>query len=300
MKILIGKLGFLFKGRMKKKLLGRKNLNIIAATSLSIFSLLAVFTGAYAWFVSKLNQSPESASFNIYHDDSAITTLSCYAIKYDGVYGAMATKLVSGQEHSVTMSEYDYIFQDKNINTPLFFRIEIDGFNTNKDLEINIPASGSYLASGQNYIDNKLSNVVCAKFSYGLKINGNVVPDTYVLTDNTIVGGDVKTIYEGMRDNMRTVNGTPFVKSASQKDSQISLTINHNDLYQSSNIVHRDVDGDGVDEDIVVIYVVFDYYVTSSTNLVEDYIESYTSSGLEYSLTFEPDIGLITLRDTGA
>ena len=123
MKILIGKLGFLFKGRMKKKLLGRKNLNIIAATSLSIFSLLAVFTGAYAWFVSKLNQSPESASFDIYHDDSAITTLSCYAIKYDGVYGAMATKLVSGQEHSVNMSEYDYIFQDKNINTPLFFRI---------------------------------------------------------------------------------------------------------------------------------------------------------------------------------
>lgn len=283
-----------------KKVLGKKNLKIIAASAMTIFSLFAVVTGAYSWFVSKMTFSQTGSNFGIYYDDSSITTLSCYAIKYDGVYGALATKLINGQDNDINMSEYDYILRDRNVNTPLFFRIEMTGFDENKDLQISIPCSGSYLANGQTYINNYLSNVVCAKFSHGLLIDDTLIPDTYVLTDNVIEGGDVKTIYEGMRDNMRSEEGTPFVKSSSQKDSTIQLTIDHSELYQSGNISQRDVDGDGNLDDIVVIYLAFDYYVTNTTNLVEDYILSYEGTEVEHSLSFQSDIGAMTLKDIEA
>ena len=282
------------------KLFGKRSLKIIAASAMTVFSLLAATLGAIAWFASKRNESANSDEFAIYHDTSMITTISCYAIKYDGVYGAMAKKLVSGADNEYKMSEYDYILRDKNINTPLFLRVEITGFDTNKDLQISIPCTGAYLTNGQNYINPYLSNVVCSKFSYGLLINNNVVPDTYVLEDNEIVGGDVNTIYMGMRDRVASMEGTPFVKSSSQKDNNVNLTLDHTTLYQSSNIVSRDVDGDGNNEDIVVIYLVFDYYETNSVNLVEDYVNSYDGLGLDYSLNFDSDIGLITIRDKEA
>ena len=283
-----------------KRVLGKKNLKIIAASAMTIFSLFAVVTGAYSWFVSKMTFSQTGSNFGIYYDDSSITTLSCYAIKYDGVSGALAKKLINGQDNDVSMSEYDYILRDRNVNTPLFFRIEMTGFDVNKDLQITIPCSGSYLVNGQTYIDNKLSNVVCAKFSHGLLIDETLTPDTYILSGDKIEGGNAKTIYEGMRDNMRSEEGTPFVKNSSQKDSTIQLTIDHSELYQSGNISHRDADGDGNLDDIVVIYLAFDYYVTNTTNLVEDYVLSYEGTGIDHSLSFQSDIGAMTLKDIEA
>lgn len=281
------------------RILTKRNKKVIAAAALTIFSLFVAMTGAFAWFASKMNLSSTGSDFSVHHDDSKVTTLSCYAIKYDGVFGAYANKISDGSQ-SVKMSEYDYILRDKNINTPLFLRIELTGFDSNKDLQVNIPASGSYLVPNQTYIDNKLSNVICAKFSYGLKLNNTLVTDDYVLSGDEIVGGDVKTIYEGMRDNVSGVTGTTFVKSSTQKDRLIQLSLNHTDLYNPSNIVKRDIDDDGVLEDIVVVYVVIDYYDTSSSNLVEDYVNSYSGSGIEYSLTFDSDIGAMTLRDIEA
>ena len=279
------------------KRIGRKNMKIIAATAMTIFSLFAATIGAFAWFTSKLTSANNATSFDIYYDSTTISTISCYAIKYDGVYGAWAKRFVSGENNDIKMSEYDYILRDKNINTPLFLRIEITGFDANKDLQISIPCHGNYYADGESYIEPNLSNVVCSKFNFGLSINNQVVADNYVLENDEIYGGDVTTIYKGMRDRVANVEGTPFVKSSTQKDTIVQLTLDHTALYQSSNIVSRDVDNDGVNDDIVVIYLVFDYFETNTTNLIDNYIDSYNGTSIDYSSTFSPDIGLISLKD---
>ncbi len=265
---------------------------------MTIFSLMACFTATYAWFAAKRTQDEGVNDFGVGSDDSDITAISCYAIKYDGVYGASATQLVSGQQHNVVMSEYDTIFTDKNVNTPLFLRIEIAGFNTSKDLQITIPSSGDYYKENTTNIDNKLSNIVCAKFSTGLKqSNGSVIADNYVLPDSNqpLTGSDITAIYTGMRDNVSGVTGTPFVKSSSQKDREITITLPSTEVYKSGFVLNRVIDGEATD--YVVIYLAFDYYVTNTTNLVEDYITSY--HGALHSKTFAPDIGMITLRDVG-
>lgn len=282
-----------------KKLRKQKNLKLIAATGVTIFSLFAAVTGAFAWFTSINSARNNVGGFGVFHDDSQVTTLSCYAIKYDGIYGGRATNITDGSQN-VKMSEYDYILRDKNINTPLFLRIEIGGFDSSKDLQVNIPCTGSYYVENQTYIANNLSNVVCAKFSYGLKLNGSLVPDTYTLSGDEVEGGDAKTVYEGMRDHASEISGTPFVRNAPIKDSSIQLTLDHEDVYDPDYLIQRDYDEDGDLDDVAIIYVVFDYYDIGAINLVEDYVESYDGSGLDYSLSFSADISIMTLKDIEA
>ena len=281
---------------MKKT--GKKSFKIVAATGMTIFSLFACFYASFAWFMSNNKVENPTSGFNVQSDSSEITTISCYAIQYDGIYGASATRLVSGQPHNISMSEYDYILRDKNVNTPLFLRIEMAGFNKTKDLQISIPCSGAYKTGNNAYIDNNLSNVVCTKFSYGLLVNGNVVKDDYDLTGDPEDDAEAaSTIYTGMRDRMAGVDGTPFVVSSSQKNSVVTLTLNHENVYDPNFLMETTLDGNTVEK--VVIYLEFDYYVTNTVNLVEDYVESYEDAGIEHNNRFYSDIGIISLKDIG-
>lgn len=283
---------------MKKKGTNKKNLKIIAATSMAIFSLFACFYASFAWFMANNQVNNPTDGFDIGTDNSQITTISCYAIQYDGVYGASATKLVSGQPHNINMSEYDYILRDKNVNTPLFLRIEMAGFDKTKDLQITIPATGAYKTGNNTYIDNNLSNVVCAKFSYGLLVDGDVVKDNYNLTGNAEDdAAAASAIYTGMRDRVASIQGTPFVVDSQTKNNSLTLTLNHADVYNSNFIMTTTLDDKTVEK--VVIYIEFDYYVTNSVNLVEDYIKSYEAAGIEHNNKFYSDIGMISLKDIG-
>lgn len=275
---------------MALKGLSKRNLKIIAATSMTVFTLLVSFSAAYAWFGALKSSKNTSTPFGVSYDDSTIRAASVYCIKYDGVYGATATKLTESN-YSLAMSEYDYIFQDRNINTPLFLRIVLEDFDKTKDLTVVIPSTGDYKTGSNLYINNYLSNVVCAKFSYGLQSGNNVIRDSYTLEGNTINGGDAQIIYEGMRDRAIGISGTPFVTNAATgaKNSTISVTIPRNtitDTYISDNKV--------------VVYLEFDYYVENGVNLVDNYINSYSQPGVveEPDRIFESDIGLISLRDS--
>lgn len=269
-----------------KKLRKQKNLKLIAATGVTIFSLFAAVTGAFAWFTSINSARNNVDGFGVYYDDSTITAASVYCIKYDGIYGATATKLVPNS--TLTMSEYDYIFKDKNVNTPLFLRIEIEGYDRTRNLNIVISSSGQYKTGSNTYVNNVLSNVVCAKFSYGLEQSG-LVRDSYNLVNDLYYGGDIIDIYEGMKDNVDSESGTPFVTNVSTgaKQSTISLSITKNTVDPSFIVNNK-----------FVCYLVFDYYVTNEVNLVDNYIASCKAAEVVPNRIFTSDIGMISLRDT--
>ncbi len=271
----------------------KKNMKIIAATSMVLFSLFAAFSGVVAWFTSVHNVNNEANGFVVAHDDSAITVDSVYCVKYDGIYGATATRLTS-DNNDLVMSEYDSIFTDRNINTPLFLRIAIADYqvtnNTTKSLTIIVPSNGDYTTGNNTTVNNYLSNVVCVKFSYGLKSGNNVVKDEYDLTNNTYLGGDIITLYEGMRDRAAELT-TPYVKpfvtnaSTGAKDSVISITIPTNTIPTSF-----------IDDEVVIVYIEFDYYVTNSVNLVKNYLDSYTNPG-SAPRVFNSDIQTMKIKD---
>lgn len=268
----------------------KNNLKIIGATAMCLFTLTGLFTGTLAWFAS--NSAVAATGMSVTVDPgSDLQILSCYAVRYDGNYGAIAYDITGGNE-SVTMSEYDYIFTDRNVNTPLFLRMEISNFDTDKNLAVNIPCSGSYMTDEK--IDPWLSNVVCAKFMRGIKVGDNVVPDTNTWTGTGQTTQAVVNSYKGMLANAADVTGTPFVNNGT-KQNAITLTLSASSIFDSNYIFTKTVNGQPVE--YVVAYVVLDYYVNKNANinLVTSYLDSYHDTS--HSLSFVSDIQKMTLRN---
>ena len=287
---------------------GKKQLKIIAATSMTIFSLLTCFMGAYAWFNSASQKSSDADGFNVYAG-SSLNIISAYAVRYDGTYGAIAID-ISGGNKGISMSEYDYIFTDRNVNTPVFLRLEITGYQSENNLTVTIPCTGEYSTDG-TAIDPNLSNVVCAKFLRGLKADTSpstpVTPDTYTWTGDNVTSSAVINSYKGMLANTNAKKqdetlqnpGTPYIVSKSKPSKTITLTLPAADVFNPSFLVDRE-DKNGNTVKAAVVYIALDYYVdvASGVNLVEDYIKSYGSG--ERSSSFASDIQSMTLGNEGS
>ena len=56
--------------------ISKKNLKIIAATAMTIFSLFAATAGAYAWFTSRLNEAAEGDMFEVANVDTSVKEIS--------------------------------------------------------------------------------------------------------------------------------------------------------------------------------------------------------------------------------
>lgn len=272
---------------MKVSKRAKTNLKIAVATATCIFTLATAFTGTLAWFVASKSVSATGMSVTV-NPGSRLRILSCYAVRYDGTNGAIAVDVSSGNA-SITMSEYDSIFTDRNVNTPLFLRMELANFDTTNDLKVTIPCTGSYKTDSK--IDPYLSNVVAAKFMTGLKTNEGIVVDNKTWTGNNVTTADVVASYQGMHDHAALSYGDPFV-NGNTKQSVLTLTLDAEDAFDEDFIITKQ---DGTE--VVVVFVALDYYVTDTVNLVSSYVDSYNQG--VHSLAFESDINKITLGNGG-
>ena len=272
---------------MRKRI--KKNIKVIAATTMCLFTLSGLFTTTLAWFSA--NKEVQGTGMGVtVASVSSVDILSCYAVRYDGNYGAIAID-ISGGNASITMSEYDSVFLDRNVNTPLFLRMEITNFSTSDDLSVTIPCSGNYKTG--NKVDPYLSNVVSARFMTGINVGGSIVADTNQWSGNDVTSQAVINSYKGMVASISNVTGTPFV-SGSVKQNSITLTLNAADVFDNSLIMHR-TNAENEQIDVAVVYIAFDYHVTNNVNLVSSYLDSYGSD--EHSLSFASDIQIITLNN---
>lgn len=82
---------------MKKTVINAKK--IIAATSVTIFSLLAAMTGTYAWFVTRLSTSSSTEGFEIHGSEGySIANVKLYKFLYD---------------YNEILGEFDYMYPPK-------------------------------------------------------------------------------------------------------------------------------------------------------------------------------------------
>ena len=261
---------------MKKKLNSKNALKLVAATSMTIFSLLSVFSATAAWFDSQRNLNEGATSFGV-ASGSTINLVSCYALRYDGANGATASD-VSSSSFSISMPEYDSILTDRNTHTPVFFRIEISGYSTSKHLTITVPCTRGYM-DDDDHILSYVSNVACVRFFTGLyDSNSNLTKDEYDPSDP----GDVPDLYDAIHQRALATPASRFVVD-NAKSYSLTLRINSSALY-ASNLVHEG------NPDTVVVYLAFDYHATNTA----DFVNSWETLQ-QYQL--DSDIGVMTLDE---
>ena len=104
----------------RKKKLTSAIVSLSFAFLITVLSILFFTDYTLGWFSE--NKKVASNGFVIQTEkNSQVTTISTYAFRYDGMYGAICIPIEDNTE--IAMSEYDVIFTDKNVNTPLFFRV---------------------------------------------------------------------------------------------------------------------------------------------------------------------------------
>ena len=271
----------------------------LIASSISLFFsifLVVAVTVSYGWFSSNQEVQARGMAIRIEADQTSITTISCYAYKYDGIYGAVAINV--DENNNIEMSEYDKIFQDRNINTPLIIRVEVDGVSTEADGQIivKVPCTGKYSNSQTNdmacdvstgsteKILNKLSNVLYVKVGCGLydSETQQVVKDEYDPTQSS----STTPIYSGARDrfnldgNYATTEYSFVDVSDHTKENLLEIPLPYSSY--SSFI-------DTQNNNSLVFYIEYNY----SSDLVNDFIvHGYISEG-EERVVFTGDLGTI-------
>ena len=308
--------------------LTRKKL-ISSIISLSFAGLLAFLTIFFftdyslGWYSE--NRQVKSTGMGItIESQSAVTTLSCYAFRYDGMFGAICLDVSDNPE--IAMSEYDVIFTDKNVNTPLFFRVVAQGIPNTEGgyISVTIPCTTPNYSQSSNVITagdglnalGVLSNVITCKLGCGLIENEQRVTDAYFpeATTETRVEHNV-SIFTGVRDLMKPANATANkvqsgkyinniekdedgnVLSAKKTTTLITLGLNYEDYADYLCGVELDENGKVVaynynaeEKDCLVFYIEIDYD--------DDLVHMFRSHTNEDTLAeFRNDIGTISIKE---
>ena len=153
---------------MKKA--GNKNLKIIAATSMAIFSLLTTFTAAFAWFIALREENDDVQNINIIKVGTMVEEISFY--KYLGTsteetidnethtyygfdYNPVATLTVSNNEVNGTapaLSLGMYSLMDPHHPVLVMFKVN-DNIGT-----INARTDFTFLGNSQSSPDNTVAS----------------------------------------------------------------------------------------------------------------------------------------------
>ena len=252
-----------------------------------VLTLLAGVTATYAW-VSENRKADSRGARLMVQEVSDITNISCYVLKYDGVNQASYTLIESGTTYQITMSEFDMIFRDRNVNTPLIIRLIVTDLpgdvrtNSNGHFTINIPCSSDY-KNEQGHIVGTLSNVLTIKCGCGLTSAKTL--DAFGTTVNdsskvSIFRGAIQAMEGNLAaDSDEYITGT--TSSRTKKDI-ITLRLGYSEYVNHIQTINQ--------KDAIVLNIEFNYV----TALVEEYVNSY--GGLAPSNEFISDLGTIYIE----
>lgn len=234
---------------------------------------------SFGWFSENKEASVNGAYVKVGGNQS-INVTECYVFRYTD--NSVVCSLADSSQ-TYEMMKYDTILTDKNVNTPLFFRVVAEGIPSDGNLTVTVPL----IDIDDDTVTHKFSSVASVKVAFGLKINGEVDKDTF--TPNS---SDNAKIFEGVRDLVRDSNlkDNYYVVSTFDKES-VTLTLNSEKYSDYMCAIKNGVcDYDSTGKNALVFYIVFDYE--------KGLISKYQGSGStdDDDITFSNDIGTITIE----
>ncbi len=271
----------------------------------SFILVLACLTSAtVAWIAMNRNVESKDIGMTI-ETVTNLTTFSCFALQYDGVCGASCYRIGTGENETtdVSMTEFDKIFRDRNVNTPLIYVLEVANVSNNADnyISVKVPclqkyikptdgdATNSFVSSTGTYdIQQYISNVIMVRIGCSGAITAPT-PTTELRVENNV------NIFNEQRTALSTVSsGDRFGTLAS------AVTENGVTTYSKANYVevklsqseygpyvYEAEDEEGETSNHLVLYIEFDY----NNDLMDAFINHMTDSG--DTASFVNDLGTI-------
>ena len=154
-----------------KKGISKRNLRIIAATAMTIFSLFTVTIGAFAWFASKLNQAADGDVFEVTFVDTTVQEISIHAFygttteeqeqnRYYG-FNPVPVGYINYENHtnptkigSLSIQLENYLLEDPH--HPVLILFKVNGLNQSVIAETEYPFLSKNIVGpetlGSNYI----------------------------------------------------------------------------------------------------------------------------------------------------
>lgn len=280
-------------------------------------ALVSCVSVSYAWFAMNSHVESTDMSLDI-QEASAVTTVSAFVLKYDGVYGASCYSLMGDSTKEITMTEYDKIFKDRNVNTPLIYCVEIGNVITNSKsyIKLKIPCSEDYIklsnntkqntyAAAYNYSTNHftdknafmvqhyISNVLRIKLDAG---DNSLIPtpaeDQHYDNNELIFTSkhtDFNNLAEGSRNKTFCSIATNTASNTKDfsKEKLIELQMTYSEY---SSKLYDAYNADGTTSKHLVLYILFDY----DTYLMESFIDSTKE---EENIYFFNDLSLISIEN---
>ena len=227
---------------MATKIINKKLIKIVSATSMAIFSLLATMTSAYAWFVSIMNQGAENDNFYVKRLDTPVTSISIhefYGETKDGnsfTFNPVGVSVYENGEvvqNAAAVELNEYSLENPNHPVLILFRNEE---TSGLESQINLITDFSFLGANDDYIAAKLKNK--AALNSLSKTNGNYYQ---VTTDESQAGtlSNKIVLYKYENDTLSCVTYSTF----SALEAAVSQDIANNNNYYR---VYADENHDGV------------------------------------------------------
>jgi len=285
-----------------------------------LLTIVCCIVVTYSWI--SINDRIDSSSMVLdIRDVSEITTISAYALKYDGVYGAVCYDI--REKSYIIMTEYDRIFKDRNVNTPLIYRLEISNVATNSEsyISIKIPCNQEYILETESnqkvnsfttgyqfgttgrftnkssfVIQQYISNVLRIKIGAGEHTIEPIPTDSEYIAANETVFNYQHTALNEVEDGDRSktfvtvTDDTANSTKSFEKVSEITVTIHYEDYEEF--LYDEIAEGDTLPTKHLIIYLMFDY----DKSLMDDYIDSVSEG--ENKL-FYNDLGIISIENGG-
>lgn len=290
---------------------------IIAVSALIICALFASSVFAWISFNKKLNSNNMGMTIV---DVSNVSALSCYALQYDGIYGA-ACRLINDHDQSIeqavpiSMTEFDKIFRDRNVNTPLILRLEIANppEGESRYISVRVPCNQKYIKNdstasngsndyvvsrdGSTYeIQKCISNVCHLKVGCELNVSDlSLVTPTATTTErkpnNVNIFNSQIEAFSTITTGYRVAQFATATKSNGNyieysKESTIEVKLYYSDY--SDGIFEVE----GSDEKHLILYIFFDY----SDELMDAFIAHLPESE-EGNTVFENDLEIIEVKE---
>ncbi len=251
--------------------LNSKPLKIIAATSVTIFSLFACFVGSIAWFQSVRNIKNDASSMPVRPLDGFLKTLSIHPLAEDGLIFNATGDLVSYAFEETATGQYDI---DLETGKPVFSGDPVglgvyDSLNPNNPIlllfELNQPVQASSLKIQAVTENNFMGEIVDGSLVNPLQTSGNFlssVAQFQSITASSWGSGDYEVSISALSAPVRFANlnadgselvswnASPYLyqSDATGTVSYVGIVLDYNiyamELLYSVNLGNPALDGD--------------------------------------------------------